>query len=216
LRSAATQTEHETRPEHQVVSHLGRGLASLIGDSELDGISKELGDIAAKLGISKSSLMRQALQQYLGEKASPTIRSRNGKIIVRNTTQVLFYSRVVLTAVQDALDYDPQRDNHPPPTLRIEGVDYLKELRSLVIELRRLNDNLEEAKSASPKRFSKPTKTVEKSAIDLRKHLNTFLNKYASTLGTGAGIVTVGALAALLYQLGIPETVFAQILKKIH
>jgi hypothetical protein len=204
------------RPEHQVVSHLGRGLASLIGDSELDGISKELGDIAAKLGISKSSLMRQALQQYLGEKASPTIRSRNGKIIVRNTTQVLFYSRVVLTAVQDALDYDPQRDNHPPPTLRIERVDYLKELRSLVIELRRLNDNSEEAKSASPKRFSKPTKTVEKSAIDLRKHLNTFLNKYASTLGTGAGIVTVGALAALLYQLGIPETVFAQILKKIH
>jgi hypothetical protein len=38
----------------------------------------------------------------------------------------------------------------------------------------------------------------------MTKHVNTFMNKYASALGTGAAALTIGTAGALLYELGVP------------
>jgi hypothetical protein len=58
---------------------------------------------------------------------------------------VLRYSRVLIEALQDALDYHPNRHhNRPAPDLRIsDDQQFIEELRSLVRELKRLNDLLE-------------------------------------------------------------------------
>jgi hypothetical protein len=42
-----------------------------------------------------------------------------------------------------------------------------------------------------------------------------FLNKYSATLGYGTGVMTLGLIATLLYQLGAGEAVFDHVLKKI-
>ncbi len=166
-------------------------------------------------GVNRSEIIRNALTKHF-EGSNSEIKADDGKIVVRSTRQTIFQIAVVLNALEEALDYDPKRHhNQPPPALRIDNPNYLAELQSLVAELRRLNDNLEGSKQSPTKRTRAPKKEIAKSAIDLRKHLNTFLSKYAATVGTGAGVLTVGALATLLYQLGMPEEVFSQILKKI-
>jgi hypothetical protein len=129
--------------------------------------------------------------------------------VVKRKTEVYFFSTLLITAFQEALDYDPRRHhNEPPPALRLEDEDYLKEIRTLIGELRRLNENLENAANAEtkpkPKRTIAPRKAAEKSAIQVTKHVNTFLSKYASALGTGAAVLTFGTAGALLHQLGVP------------
>jgi phage shock protein A len=62
--------------------------------------------------------------------------------------------------------------------------DYLNEVRTLVAELKRLNENLEalakeqarvETKSSPKRKKAAPKKEAEKSAVEVSKHVNTFL-----------------------------------------
>ncbi|WP_316178104.1 MULTISPECIES: helix-turn-helix transcriptional regulator [unclassified Bradyrhizobium] len=127
---------------------------------------------------------------------------------IRNKRQLLFYSKIVIYALEDALQSVSHRHhNHPPSELIIEDASYLDELRTLVSELKRLNDLLE-AKRTKPNAAKKPT-------VEVKKHLNTFLSKWAATIGVGAGIMTVGAMTALLHQLGASDAIFDQIQKRL-
>jgi hypothetical protein len=120
----------------------------------------------------------------------------------------MFHSKLLIGAFKEALDYDEYRHhNQPPPALRLEDEEYLDELRRLVTELKQMNSFLA-GLVASKRAIGTPP-------IQLRKHLNTFLDKYASTLGHGAGVMTLGLIATLLYQLGAGDAVFDHLLKKI-
>ncbi len=174
--------------------------------------------LAASTNTNKAKIVRDAITAMLQSSDRPTpIKTRKGKIVVRSVPQAIFLSKLVIATIDEALEYDPTRHhNQPPPALWIEEPDYLSGIKQLVGELRRLNLNLEAIKTLKSLNPALPENEVEKSAIDVKKHVNKFLDKYASALGTGTGVLTVGLLATLLYQLGVPETVFEHILKKIH
>jgi hypothetical protein len=166
---------------------------------------KGLEDLAVRTGQTKAELLRVLIEDTVDPDRPAPIRSD----VVGRKTQVIFFSELFITALEEALDYDPIRHhNAPPPALRLDDDDYLEEVRTLIAELKRLNKNLEKAAKAEakpkPKRTPAPRKAAEKSAIDVSKHVNTFLNKYASGLGTGAAALTIGTAGALLYQLGVP------------
>jgi hypothetical protein len=116
----------------------------------------------------------------------------------RNRMQTLNYSNALLDALCEALEYDPiKHHNQPPPSLRVsDDPKFLNELRSLILELKRLNDFLEQKK---PK-FAEATKT----AIDFNKHINSFFAAYMPVMGKGAAALTIGAVAGLLLHLGVP------------
>jgi transcriptional regulator with XRE-family HTH domain len=128
---------------------------------------------------------------------------------IRSKTQVVFYSKLIVYALEEALDTTSHERHHnkPPPDLVVDDEKYLQELRNLVAELKRLNDLLETHSLKS---------TPKKPVIELRKHLNTFLNRWAGTVGVGAGVMTLGAIAALLHQLGMDDAIFEQLQKKLH
>jgi hypothetical protein len=89
------------------------------------------------------------------------------RLVIRNRQQVIAHSRLIISALEDALDYDPLRHhNRPPPELRIEDAGYLQDTRALIAELKRLNALLETRRA--PK--GEPKRTV----IDLKKHINNF------------------------------------------
>jgi hypothetical protein len=180
-------------------------------------LMRELEALAAKTGKTKASIVREAIQELvMGDDQPTAVKNSAGQVVIRSTKQVVFQAQIIIAAVDDALNYDPHRHhNHPPPALRIENPAYLDELRRLVVELRRLNDSIKALKP-SPNRTAVPSSVVEKSAIDVRKHVNTFLDKYASTLATGVGILTVGALGSLLFQLGLPEEILTKVLAKVR
>ncbi|WP_439360534.1 hypothetical protein [Bradyrhizobium sp. DASA03007] len=139
--------------------------------------------------------------------------------VVTRKKQVIFFSKLFIAALEEAIEYDPQRHhNQPPPPLRLDDADYLAEIRTLITELKRLNDNLEEASQAVSKRKPQRTpakrKAAENSAIEVSKHVNTFLNKYASALGTGAAVLTIGTAGALLHQLGVPFDFIAKAVRR--
>jgi hypothetical protein len=171
-------------------------------DYFLDGPKRE-----GLRGLIKSDMDTELiLDSLIREIGGPAAARRD---VVTRKTQVIFFSELFITALEEALDYDPKRlHNAPPPALRLDDEGYLKEIRTLIGELKRLNENLERAAIAETKpkakRTSAPRKAAEKSAIQVSTHVNTFLNKYASALGTGAAVLTIGTAGALLQQLGVP------------
>jgi Arc/MetJ-type ribon-helix-helix transcriptional regulator len=131
-----------------------------------------------------------------------------GRSIIRNKALIVRYSKLVIFALQEALEYDPARHhNQPPPDLRIEDDEYLKEIRNLVSELQRLNDLLEDAVVHKAE--------AKRTVVNIAKHTNTFLDKYAGVVGKGAGYLTVGLLASILYQAGISSESVTKILAHI-
>ena len=64
-------------------------------------------------------------------------------VVIRDRLEVLRYSKAIITAFEEVLDFDPLRNhNHPYPTLWLEGDLYKEELAQIVQELRRLNSYL--------------------------------------------------------------------------
>src|SRR5262249_25855061 len=61
------------------------------------------------------------------------------KIKIKSRSQVIQYSMILICALEEIVDYDPARHhNRPPPELRIEDKDYLREIQNLIAELRTL------------------------------------------------------------------------------
>jgi hypothetical protein len=132
-------------------------------------------------------------------------RTTQGEIVIRNRLQLVKYSKILIAALQEVLEYDPARHhNQPRPDLRIDDADYLQEIRSLVAELRTLNAFLETSR--------RPPKPTSRAVLQLAAHFDRFLQSYAKSLGKGAGYLTIGVIASLLYQAGIGNDLVAKIL----
>jgi len=129
---------------------------------------------------------------------------REIKIRIKNRSQVVQYCRILIAALEEVLAYDPRRSNQPSPELRIEDADYLHAIQELIVELRILNSLLESSRRQS----KKTADTVHRFA----RHVDTFLNSYAKSLAKGAGYLTIGVIASLLYQAGIGQDVITNIL----
>jgi hypothetical protein len=178
-----------------------------------------------KTGKTRSRIVRDVLENYFENGAKqgdkPDISTADGKVVIRSKKQTMLQVTVILDALQQTIDFDPVRHhNQPPPPLRIENPEYLTELRNLVEQLRRLNETLGATKQTRSGAPAVSAKDVTKPAIDSRKAISKFVNNYAGTLGKtlgyGSGALVLGGLASLLYQLGLPDDVFATILKKIR
>lgn len=178
-------------------------------------LAKALDALSDEQSATKTEILRSALQSHLeniGYESSYLHEDISGqkitrRIRVRSVKQVIFHSTLLINAFEEALDYDTKRHhNQPPPALRLENDEYLEEIRNLVSELKKMNSFLES--------LSNKKRTKSAPPIHLQKHLDIFLKKYSSTLGYGAGIMTLGVIATLLYQLGVGEAVFDHVLRK--
>ncbi|MEA2953976.1 MAG: hypothetical protein QOJ96_3496 [Alphaproteobacteria bacterium] len=164
--------------------------------------------LARKGHVTNGEIIKRALNAYI-KQAQPT----NGKArSIKNKAQLIRTSRLIITALEETLDYDPVRHhNHPPPDLWVDNSDYLEELRKLVAELKILNGYLEAAKLDKAK--------THQSATKLAKHFESFLRNYgdsfAKAAGKGSGYLAVAAIAGLLYQAGILPDVLGKILSKL-
>lgn len=148
--------------------------------------------IAIRDGSSKNRIVHAALEQSLGRAAS----ARTNPIIIQNRDEIIGYSRILIDALQEALDYDAFRQhNRVPPALRLDESEYLSELRALVAELQKLNSLLEEAKVVS----------ATTTATKLGKHFDKFFESYAGALGKGAAGLTIGVVAMLLAKAGVAQ-----------
>jgi hypothetical protein len=126
-------------------------------------------------------------------------RTQTKQVAITNPTEVIRHTKILIIALQEALDYDPVRGhNQQPPALWNDNPSYLKDVNSLVLELRRLNSLLE---AKRPRK-----KEANRAVIDLAGHFNRFLRSYAVTLGTGAGVLTLGVIANLLHHAGLDPT----------
>lgn len=173
-------------------------------------------DISQQQSTSKADIIRTALQSHLENIGYEISRNREDvggqsatrKITIRSVKQVIFHSNLLIKAFEEALNYDVQRHhNQPPPTLRLEDEGYLREIKNLVAELKQLNEFLANLGEGRKRKEAPP--------IQLSKHIDIFLKKYSATLGYGAGMMTLGLMATLLYQLGAGEAVFDHVLKRI-
>jgi hypothetical protein len=129
-------------------------------------------------------------------------------IVIRDRSQAIQYSRILITALQEIVDYDPARHhNQPPPDLYVGNDKYLHEIRALIAELRTLNSLLE-AKRPTKKKVSVVT-------VDLKVHVNAFLKAHSKVLGAGTAGLLIGAFSSLLHQLGLGPDIVSEILNHL-
>src|SRR5205085_5493969 len=124
--------------------------------------------------------------------------SRNNKVpTIRSQKEHLAASsKALINAFEEVLNYDPSRHhNRPPPDLRIEDSNYLEEVRILAGELRRLNDLLEKTQINKPQ--------TKHAVLQFQKHFDGFLNRFATSLATGAAGLLIATGGALLYEAGV-------------
>src|ERR1043166_6263692 len=121
---------------------------------------------------------------------------------IKNRRVILRYSEIIITALQQVLNYDPIRQhNQPPPDLWIEGDEYLDQVRSLILELQRLNSLLEATRP--------PKQETRRQVVHLAKHFDKVLGTYSSAMGKVAAGLTGGVVLALLSQTGIGQDALA-------
>jgi hypothetical protein len=137
---------------------------------------------ASSKDVSVTSIVGLAVDQYLG-----TDRDR--------LVEAKYYAGTLITALQEALDYDPKGHNRPPPDLLLERASYLKDLANLVGELRRLNALLERLEGQK----------ATEAARGFAKHFGIFAENYISAVGKGAGGLTIAVAAAMLIRLGVDK-----------
>jgi hypothetical protein len=130
-------------------------------------------------------------------------------IVIRNRSQAIHHAKILIAALQEALQYDPKRHHNqrPSPALYVNDQDYLREVRELIAELRIIIALLESERTER--------KRTSANSIQFYKHANTFLNVFAKTLAIGAGGLMIGQIAALLDALGLGSGA-GQILKHIR
>jgi len=116
---------------------------------------------------------------------------------LRNRSEVIRYARVLIGALEEALDFVPNaRSNRPPPELWIDDDAYLRELKKLLEELRHLSSLLANTRHS---------KATGGSVINLAKHFDKFLSTYATAMGKIAAGLTGAAIVGLLYHAGITK-----------
>jgi hypothetical protein len=125
--------------------------------------------------------------------------------VIRNKVEVLRQLAVLVTAFEEVEAYNPNRHhNQPPPALWINDPSYLQDVRSLLDEMRQLNDLLRQA-------HAKETPKMEKAAGIVSIGTRKFVESYCDVLGKGAAALTIGAAATLLVNVGVPKDVIADL-----
>jgi predicted HicB family RNase H-like nuclease len=171
--------------------------------------------------VSVPELVNKAIEEYLIAKEEKSgVPRTNHRVVLENPAEIIHFSRIIIAAIEETLGYSVERHhNRPPPALLINdpNEDYFRELRQLVAELKRLNENLELMAVAPAPKSKRPVTSpaAQKSALDVKTHLNTFLDRYAKALAPGAAVLTIGTVTALLIRLGVPLEAFTAILKSI-
>lgn len=118
---------------------------------------------------------------------------------VRNKAQVLNQLTVLIGAFEEVDEYDPMlHHNRPPPALWIDDADYRRDVKSLLHELRQLNDLLRNLAPTEAAKAAKAAGVATKAATK-------FIDSYAEALGKGAAYLTIGATATLLLNVGVPK-----------
>lgn len=157
-------------------------------------IAEKVNRLAADQHMSKNRLVLSMLESSFSAQRTANVESVNRR------EDVLRYSRIMVDALQEALDYDPIRQhNQAPPALHLDDPAYLQELKNLVFELRTLNGLLETPKASAEE--------ANQAVSRLSNHFHTFADSYAKTLGKGVAGLTIGAMAALLYKAGVADEV---------
>jgi hypothetical protein len=170
-------------------------------------IARAVNAMAERRATSKNSIAESFIREGL-------LNSSNRSNAVKAKEDVLRYSRVLIEALQDALDYNPNRHhNRPPPDLRVsDDENFLEELRSLIAELKRLNDLLEIKKKSVP--------ATRKEVNSLGQHFDRFLSNYAAAFGKaagkGTGYLLVAGISSLLYHAGIGKDLIDSIWRHIQ
>ena len=160
-------------------------------------MAQALNAMAARREVSKNSLAETLIRDgFLSQSIGRTHAAKAKEGVLR-------YSRVLIEALQDALDYDPNRHhNQSPPDLRVSDDErFLEELRSLVAELKKLNALLEAKR--------RPISATQQEIGSLGRHFDKFLTNYASAFGKAAGkgswYLLVAGVGGLLYHAGISK-----------
>jgi hypothetical protein len=122
---------------------------------------------------------------------------RNRAFTLKKKQQLQFQVRLLILALEEATDYQSRpHSNDPVPelyrTLELDNPANRDDIKSLISELRRLNDYLENSRG----------KTKGKSVIEVRDHLNTWIKTFAKVTATGAGLLAMGVAATVLRDTG--------------
>jgi hypothetical protein len=138
-----------------------------------------------------------------GRRPERKTRSRQNRTVTRS--EAIAYSHILIAAFQETIDYaNVKQRNAKPPALWIDDNTYIEHVKSLVLELKRLNDLLEKRK---------PTK---RETINITHHINVFLGSYAKHLGIGGAWLTIGVFAVLLEKIGLGPNVTSDIWSHMH
>jgi hypothetical protein len=126
---------------------------------------------------------------------------------IRDKTQTIQHLAVLIAVFEELEGFDPRRrHNGTPPALWVDDEDYLRDVKSLLSELRRLNDFL-----------SRPADNAkaEQAASLVVRATTKFVESYAGALGKGAAALTIGAAGALLYHVGVGKEVIEPIWRQL-
>ena len=152
------------------------------------------------------------LRNYLNENASkfwpqthqPSKTRISKKLSVKDRTELLNYTTVLIDALGHALAYDRKlHHNNPPPEMWMDDTIYLQELRSLLTELQEIRSVLQQPKTSRAK--------VNIPITRFTKHFDKFLSSYASAVGKVMAGLTSATIVGLLYKSGIGQDFIASI-----
>ena len=152
---------------------------------------------AALTGVEAKAVVGNVTVQTTST-ARKRSRSRAKAGTVRNNAQLQFQTVVLITALEQALEYKPRKQgNSQPPELyselELDKPVNRKDVAELVAELRRLNDALEKARAP-----------VKKSSLMAPgSMLRKVVERFAMTTATGAAVLVVGVAATWLQQAGL-------------
>ena len=175
----------------------------------LDTLKRALG------GETNTEIIRQALRlrremldPEVAEKASRAIDRKKGSkpspaALTGNRREIMRYAGSLITALQEALDYDPLRHhNQQPPPLYSDDRGYLKHIAELTSELKRFN-NLLESTSQVRARSSSANATSDYLHLFLKSFLPAAGKSSGHAIGVGAAALAIGIVHALLLAMGV-------------
>jgi hypothetical protein len=188
-------------------THMGGSAGTLAGVSSTGGV----GSFSPVTGNAQPQAPEPVTRKRTaGRRAAARPRgTQRRQITITNRAEVIRYTTVLIIALEETLEYNPRRaHNQPPPALWNDDPEYLRDVGSLVIELRRLNSLLD------AKRLRK--KEADRVVIHLAQHFDQFLRSYVSWFGRGAAVLTIGVMAGLLQHAGLDPTAVCATIRLPH
>jgi hypothetical protein len=197
-------SEHETAASKRLTLDLN---AETIDN--LDTLKRALGDETNTEVIRQAlRLRREMLDSEVAEKASREIDRKKGPkpsvaALNGNRREIMRYAGSLITALQEALDYDPLRNhNQQPPPLYSDDPNYLKHIAELTSELKRLNSLLESTTKGQARKKSADA-TADYLSLFLKNFIPAAAKSSGHAIGPGAAALAVGLTYALLSAMGV-------------